>query len=340
MNFNYFLLDSMDLYPKMEIKDAVKHIYQSEFGGGHLITDEEASLKRLEEEYEAAAHDDTVPMFELLSKDIARANIAALKGIVSPAILNKVFIMSAKEIKGSVEEFEKKLSVLYEYFDRAETDAYLSAYKAEGYPPVSHSESYRENYSPAYRVILTKYAKFLPLFGEIDAKKPALMAIDGRCASGKTTLAAMIESVFDCNVFHTDDFFLPEHMRTEARLSSPGGNMDRERLDLEVLRPIKEKNAAVYRKYFCHDGTYSDKITVPYKPFTIVEGSYSLHPDIAHYYDYTVFINIDPYIQSKRLEEREGKDGAKVFFDRWIPLEETYFEAFDIQYKCDAVVNA
>ena len=47
-----------------------------------------------------------------------------------------------------------------------------------------------------------------------------LLAIDGRCAAGKTTLAAGLQREFDCNVIHMDDFFLQLHQRTQ-RKSNP-----------------------------------------------------------------------------------------------------------------------
>ena len=31
---------------------------------------------------------------------------------------------------------------------------------------------------------------------------PSIIGIDGRCASGKTTLAALLKRNFDCNVIH------------------------------------------------------------------------------------------------------------------------------------------
>ncbi len=37
-------------YPLMQPCDAVKLLYQHEFGGGHLVTDENLSLQRLQEE--------------------------------------------------------------------------------------------------------------------------------------------------------------------------------------------------------------------------------------------------------------------------------------------------
>ena len=38
-------------YPLMQPTDAVKLIYQNEFGGGHLIRDEEICLNYLRQEY-------------------------------------------------------------------------------------------------------------------------------------------------------------------------------------------------------------------------------------------------------------------------------------------------
>ena len=39
-----------------------------------------------------------------------------------------------------------------------------------------------------------------------EEKEYVTVAIDGRCASGKTTLAKQISDRIPCNVFHTDDF--------------------------------------------------------------------------------------------------------------------------------------
>ena len=63
-----------------------------------------------------------------------------------------------------------------------------------------------------------------------EAKHAFLIAIDGRCAAGKTTLAEKIQSSMECNVIHMDDFYLPFSERTEEKMTRPGGNMDFERL--------------------------------------------------------------------------------------------------------------
>ena len=44
-----------------------------------------------------------------------------------------------------------------------------------------------------------------------------IIAIDGRCAAGKTTLAARLAKELGGDVIHMDDFFLPLELRTEER---------------------------------------------------------------------------------------------------------------------------
>ena len=42
------------------------------------------------------------------------------------------------------------------------------------------------------------------------------IAIDGRCGSGKTTLANKLKAYFDCHIFHMDDFYLQEYQRNQV----------------------------------------------------------------------------------------------------------------------------
>ena len=78
-----------------------------------------------------------------------------------------------------------------------------------------------------------------------------LVAIDGRCGGGKTTLGEYLRKHFECNVFHMDDFYLQPHQRTEERLREAGGNVDYERFSTEVLAPLKECQDVHYRRFFC-----------------------------------------------------------------------------------------
>ena len=170
------------------------------------------------------------------------------------------------------------------------------------------------------------------------SKKQILVAIDGRCASGKTTLAAQLGERLRCPIVHMDDFFLQPFQRTEQRLAAPGENIDHERLLSEVLLPITNGKDAVYRPFRCHSGTFDDAVSVSANGVILFEGSYSCHPSLANFYDLKIFLTVSPQIQLKRLNVR-NPDRLEAFKSRWIPLEEKYFSHYDVKSNCDLVFN-
>lgn len=164
-----------------------------------------------------------------------------------------------------------------------------------------------------------------------------IIAIDGRCASGKTTLAELLKTELDCNVFHMDDFFLRQEQRTEQRLTEPGGNVDRERFSEEVLAPLLRREDFSYRKYSCRLGDFSETVNVQNRRINIIEGAYSCHPDLRNCYDMKIFLSTDYNKQLERIRARNGS--SQMFEEKWIPLEEKYFEAFDIPSCCDMLIE-
>lgn len=153
------LKDHAVRYPLMEPTDAVKLIYQNEFGGGHLIRDEEAVRRYLHQEYAEIAGNPVLPRYESIGNGLVRVNLAALNETeLDPLAEN--FIRSAASHRGSLPRFLEKLDVLHCLtaagvfgFDVNELNAYLEGYAKAGYPMVSHSDAYRQAYHPAYRVI-------------------------------------------------------------------------------------------------------------------------------------------------------------------------------------------
>ena len=181
----------------------------------------------------------------------------------------------------------------------------------------------------------------LEVINEIYKQKGYVtIAIDGRCGSGKTTLANKLKAYFDCHIFHMDDFYLQEYQRTYVRYNEPGGNVDRERFKKEVLDPLKNQQDVLYRPIECSSMSISEGTVYPYKPINIIEGSYSCHPELIDDYDMTIFLHIDESLQHKRIEERNGKEALNMFINKWIPLEEKYFSSFDIQDHCDFYFKA
>ena len=121
-----------------------------------------------------------------------------------------------------------------------------------------------------------------------------------------------LEQVFNCNLFRMDDFFLRMEQRTPQRLKETGGNVDYERFEETVLRPIFQKQ------------------TVFYKKLNIIEGSYSMHPYFKNPYQLRVFLNISPKDQMENIKKRNGPEKAKQFQNMWIPKEEAYFKKFHV----------
>ncbi|MGN0573096.1 MAG: uridine kinase [Acutalibacteraceae bacterium] len=172
-----------------------------------------------------------------------------------------------------------------------------------------------------------------------SAKRNAVIAIDGCCASGKTTFAEMLSERTGAQVIHMDDFFLPPEMRTAQRLSQPGGNIHYERFIDEVIGGIRSGKPFEYRIFKCSVGDFCGKAEInPQKPI-IIEGAYALHPEIPDIYDKKIFLTVSPETQLRRIRERNGEQTLKAFEEKWIPLENRYFSAFGIKEKSDIVIN-
>ena len=167
------------------------------------------------------------------------------------------------------------------------------------------------------------------------SKERVFIAIDGRCASGKSTLAHYLAKRTDAAIIHMDDFFLPPEKKTAQRLSIPGENTDHERLLFELLVPLYQKGEAEYRPFNCHTVSLGEKIRIENKRTIIVEGVYSCHRELTPYYDVKIFLSVDKETQLKRLKRRSSKQIFEKFKNEWIPLEEKYFEEYKTEYFAD-----
>lgn len=338
-------------YPAMRIQDMVKLLHQSEFAGGHMIADAAESLRRLEEECCSLQPAAAAEAFEDIGGGLCRLHLSQLPALgVSPATVNRLFVATAAAVNGSPKRFAEKLDAFVSLcrsgalpLDANEAAAYVREYREQGCPPVTHSDGYRTAYKPAYRVVKAAYCRYIELFRRIDAllerKTCVTVAVEGNSGAGKSTLAALISEVYDCNVFHTDDFFLPSERRTPARLSQSGGNVDYERLRDEVIAGLLSGGQFWYRRYDCRSGMLSAPVHVIPKRLNVVEGVYSLHPALGDVYDLKVFLKTGGEVQKRRILERSGTELLRRFEEEWIPLENRYFAELGIVESCDLVFH-
>ncbi len=169
-------------------------------------------------------------------------------------------------------------------------------------------------------------------------EKPIVIAIDGRCASGKTTFGTELAKKLDSNIIYMDNFFLQKYQRTPKRYATPGENVDHERVK-QVIASWKNKQILRYQKFDCQKMELTEFIEQEWKPILIVEGSYSMHEDLLSYYDMKLFFTVNYEERLERILKRNGPEKQKVFIEKWIPLEEKYFNAFSIAEKADIIID-
>ena len=344
------ILEHVHKYPLMEIRDVAKLIYQSEFGGGHMIPNSQMSLKRIQEEYKSLTPEalNVSSVVETIGNGLARIYLSCLDHGISANVLNEMFVHSANNKKGSVSGLEEKINLVISMcqdgflsYSIDEATEFFDAWSQDGYPAMSHSETYRQNYYPAYRVIEDNFVKLYEVVQKIHERldnsvstssNPFVVAIDGMSGSGKSTFAALLHETFpDSNLFHMDDYFLQPSQKTSERLAEVGGNIDYERFYDEVISHLENGNGFYYRKYDCCSQTLGDYEHVSWQPLVIIEGSYSHHPHFGNTYDLRVFLDVSSEEQRRRILLRNGEFMLERFVSEWIPKENAYFKKFDIK---------
>lgn len=350
MNLQEILLLHAAKYPRMIPQDAVKLLYQSEFGSGHMIENEETAYERLIAELCATPDADAPLRTEPVGGGLVRLHLAGtVSNGLNPRTLTRLFVRAAAP-RGSVAGLEEKLTVLRRLsgegampFDAIALDEYLAEYRAAGYPLVRHTQTYRDHYAPAYRLILEEDARYLRLLAAVDTAQtehhPLCVAIDGRCASGKTSFAERLRQIYGCPVLHMDDFFLPAAQKTPERMAEIGGNVDYQRFAQEVLPHMTSGQSLQIGVFDCRAQDVREQITIPPASMYVVEGSYALHPMLADAYHLKVFFNVSSETQRRRILERNGPEMLRRFEELWIPMEEQYFRALDIAARCDFVFD-
>lgn len=157
------------------------------------------------------------------------------------------------------------------------------------------------------------------------------VAIDGPCATGKTTMAGELAHT----VVSMDDFFLTAEQRTE----DIAGNIDKERLLSQVLVPLSQGKEARYRPYHCHLGQWGEEIALNPASLVVVEGVYSLLPIFRPYFQLKLFLEASWEVRRERLLLRGGAELLARFEEEWIPRENRYFQTHQVKQHCDFVLE-
>ncbi len=342
------LMNQAALHPSMTPQDVMKLCYQAAFGAEHLLWDIEGARSYFIEEYQNVAPNDG-PLVEWVSPQIGRVNLGPWKKAGLPQEwLFQLFVLSRPEQTGQTFDGNLKTAAALTRkgalpFTAQAWKSYIGEYLKTAVHPVHHSQAYREKEKPAYRIAAGQMIRLIPLLSHLAAlpeKQGAyIIAIDGHSASGKTTMAAHLKQLLGASIVHMDDFFLPMALRTKERLAQPGGNVHYERFKSEILPNIGRTQGFEYRPFDCSKMDLGLFLPVPASKWRIVEGAYSCHPAFKDYMDVRVFSHVSKEEQALRILKRNGPEMAQMFASRWIPMEEAYFKAYDIEKKAQVTIG-
>lgn len=354
-HFKKLLLEQSKFHTSMLPQDVVKLCYQATFGAEHLLVDREKAFVYFMQEY-AITPPNSMPVFETICDSYVRCNFAAWKQQkLPPEWLFELFYDTAsKKSLGTEVLFWNYINIAESLFaehifsfSKEEWKDYIAHYKMQEIRAVHHSESYRKNENPAYRLIDINHTKLLPILKKLAViqhekvsvtDKTRVIAIEGRAGAGKSTIAQLLSRMLDAPIIQMDDFFLPPALRTVNRLEESGGNVHYERFCEEIIPFLKKKVSFSYRCFDCHIMDYNGKKEVSKSPWYIIEGAYSMHPVFGDYMDYSIFCDISSDEQISRIRLRNGDTMLKRFVDTWIPMEEHYFESENIRKRCDSIL--
>jgi len=318
-------------YPQMEPCDYVKLAYQCEFGCNHLLADREAAYKALLEEWNAVHPDILEPLTVDIGGGYARLNLAAAKRSMTPEL---VFAMQERSIRqgGTQDGFKRKISLIQRSAKMGilpcDGNAVASYAESIGGGMPRHSARYKHLYGANYRIISTEMALIAPLcllLSDAGGKADRInVALDGCAASGKTMVASMLADLFDGTVIAMDDYFLPSERKTVERLAKVGGNVDLERLKIEVMSE-RYADTITHARFDCHKQTLLPPVTEKRKRYLFVEGVYALHPELRDFYDVKFCLTTNAETQRLRIHHRDGDDMLARYDKEWLPLEEAYF---------------
>ncbi len=156
-----------ELYPLMKVQDLYKLLYQAAMGPGHAVKNEGVVTKWLDDEITFMDHYEDKDIIEVLNgaSGLVKVNIRPYlsRGGKKDKLL-QAFIRTANDFvpdKEKLHDYLRVAELLAENgmigFDLIELKEFFTEAETDLYPAIHHSDIYRAEYKPAYRVLQKKY---------------------------------------------------------------------------------------------------------------------------------------------------------------------------------------
>jgi uridine kinase len=153
------------------------------------------------------------------------------------------------------------------------------------------------------------------------------VGVDGKGATGKTTLAAQIAAALPGSVtVHIDDFARPEVRGWE-----------RDRFLRQVLRPLLAGRPGRYQRWDFDRNVGAEWHTVPVGVPVIVEGVSATDERLGVPWDFTIWVEVPLEVRLARALERDGPERMDRWLTDWMPSEDAYEEAQRPQERVNLV---
>jgi uridine kinase len=173
------------------------------------------------------------------------------------------------------------------------------------------------------------------------SKQLVLIGIDGCGGSGKSTFAAELScSLGSVPVIHIDDFYKSSQER--SRLTNPkpiGWQFDWQRLERDVLKPLNAGGEAIYQRYDWNMDRLADWRNIRTLSPIIIEGIYTLRPELSMYYDLRLWIECPRDIRLKRGLERDGDHARSQWEDDWMKEEDRYIASYNPHLQVHKIIQ-
>ena len=162
------------------------------------------------------------------------------------------------------------------------------------------------------------------------APAPLLVALDGRSAAGKSTLAQQVAARTAALVIDGDDFY---RGGDDAfwRACSPVEKVDLVidwRRQRTLLTKLGRAEPARWQPYDweADDGRRGAEVSVGPAAVVILDGAYSARPELADLFALRVLLDVPRPTRRERLLRREGERYRAEWEARWGRAEDLYFE--------------
>jgi uridine kinase len=171
----------------------------------------------------------------------------------------------------------------------------------------------------------------------LQNKSRVIISIDGPSASGKSTFGRLLAEKYNGLLIRTDDYFLSENDKKVTK-KEPGWNLDYSRLKLEVFDHLSEE-FITSNPFNCKTQVLQSGTKLKVNNLIIIEGVYSQNPIFRGYYDLMVFMEVDSKEQISRIKSRNGDKMLQRWLEEWIPLENQYFDNYQIKKHADFIIK-